>query len=129
MSRCSCGSVTPRRSASTAPGTVSAFPASAPGIASSSWGAPRRPPYPPALGAPRPSRGTPRSSDRFLLGRLRHRRRVGLDVAASPTRPQLEARVEALDGGLEVLLDVADVNCDLVQLSVPLTAETDDVLR
>src|SRR2546421_7569112 len=129
MSRCSCGSVTPRFSASTAPSTVSAFPESAPGIASSSWGAPRRPPIPPrARGAPAKP-WHPRYSDRFLLGRLRHRRRVGLDVAAPPTRPQLEARVEALDGGLEVLLDVADVHRDLVQLRVALRAEPDEGLR
>src|SRR5438309_7659728 len=51
---------------------------------------------------------------------------VGLDVAAPPTRPQLDARVEALDGGLEVLLDVADVHRDLVQRRVALLAEPDE---
>src|SRR5438132_8814512 len=105
MSRCSCGSVTPMLAASMAPSTVSAVPEyrgvrrlgrGAPNV----WGLEERPGCAGALrtlGGLGGHFGAP-----HLMGRP-----VGLDVAAPPTRPQLEARVEALDGGLEVLLDVA----------------------
>src|SRR2546421_13079017 len=142
MSRCSCGSVTPMLTASTAPSTVSALPESAPSIAFS---------YEPVeyRGVPRLGRGAPSvwgleerpgcAGALRTLGGVEERpgcagalrtlgglgghfgaphlmgRPVGLDVAAPSTRPQLEARVEALDGGLEVLLDVAHVHRDLVQ--------------
>src|SRR6267378_1115449 len=57
---------------------------------------------------------------------LRRGRLLGLDVAASPARSQLDAGVEALDGGLEVFLDVADVHGDLVQPGVAAIAEPDE---
>src|SRR3989442_1997389 len=66
---------------------------------------------------------------RVLLVRLlRDGRPVRLDVAAPAAGSQLLAPVEALDRGLQILLDVADVHGDLVQSRVAALAEPDEGL-
>src|SRR5262245_21928757 len=73
--------------------------------------------------APSPMLGDLRGAPRRRFG---YRGLLGLNVAAAPTCPQLEASVEALEGGLQLLLDVDHVHGDGVELRMAAIAEPEE---
>src|SRR5262245_28570134 len=79
--------------------------------------------------------GRPYASDapRILPGRPRrrfgHQRLLGLNVAAAPACAQLDAPIEAFEGGLQLLLDVGHVHGDGMELGLAAIAEPEERLR